>query len=52
MRIIPGVNHLFIPDPSGDFLRYGTLTSGRLDPRALAEVVAWLAARLAPPPGL
>lgn len=48
VRVVPDVNHLFVPDPSGDFLRYGELTNGKLDPRVLAEITAWLAARLAP----
>lgn len=48
VRVLPDVNHLFVTDPSGDFLRYGELTSGALDPRVLDEVTVWLAARLLP----
>jgi alpha-beta hydrolase superfamily lysophospholipase len=48
VRVIPDVNHLFVSDPSGDFLRYGELPTGTLDPRPVAAVVEWLVTRLKP----
>jgi uncharacterized protein len=46
VRVFPDVNHLFVPDPSGDFLRYGRLPSGALEPSVLEAVEAWVTARL------
>jgi len=42
VRVFPGLNHLLISDPSGDFTRYDRLTSARLDPAVLGAVVDWL----------
>ncbi len=46
VRVFPGVNHLFVPDETGDFLRYGELRSGRVDPRVPRAVGDWVTARL------
>jgi pimeloyl-ACP methyl ester carboxylesterase len=46
VRVFPDVNHLFVADPSGDFLRYDQLESGRLHPDVVEAVVEWIAARL------
>jgi dienelactone hydrolase len=46
VRVFPGVNHLFVPDESGDFLRYDELRSGRLHPDVLRAVVDWLTSKL------
>jgi dienelactone hydrolase len=46
VRIFRGVNHLFVRDESGDFLRYGDLRSGRVDPTVLGAVGEWLTAKL------
>jgi len=55
VRVFPDVNHLFVPDPSGDFLRYGTLPTGGLERSVLEAVGVWVTARLAggpaSPPG-
>jgi len=48
VRVFPGVNHLFVPDPSGDFLRYDRLESGAMHPDVLETVARWLARQLAP----
>ncbi|HSW29201.1 MAG TPA: alpha/beta hydrolase [Longimicrobiales bacterium] len=46
VRVFPDLNHLFVADPSGDFLRYGRLPSGALEPSVLDAVGAWVTARL------
>jgi hypothetical protein len=46
VRVFPDVNHLFVADPSGDFLRYGTLESGALEPSVLEAVSAWVTSKL------
>jgi pimeloyl-ACP methyl ester carboxylesterase len=46
VRVFPDVNHLFVRDPSGDFLQYDRLESGELDSDVLETVVGWLLARL------
>jgi pimeloyl-ACP methyl ester carboxylesterase len=46
VKVIPGVNHLFVPDPTGDFQRYHELKSGRLDPVVLAAIREWGVAKL------
>ncbi len=48
VRVFPEVNHLFVPDPSGDFLRYDRLENGALHPDVLETVARWLARQLAP----
>ena len=50
VRVFPGVNHLFIADTSGDFLRYDQLQSGRLDPAVPRAVVDWVVAHLSSSP--
>lgn len=49
LRVFPGVNHLFVPDESGDFLRYGELTSGKLDPDVIRAVGNWVTTKLGAP---
>lgn len=46
VHVFPGVNHLFVPDESGDFLRYGELESGKLHPEVLRRVADWVTAKL------
>ena len=46
VRVFAGVNHLFVPDESGDFLRYGELPSGKVAPDVLRAVTDWITARL------
>lgn len=46
VHVLPGVNHLFVPDETGDFLRYEELGSGRLDPGALRVLREWVTNRL------
>ncbi len=48
VRVFPGVNHLFVPDESGDFLRYHELRSGELDPAVVRFLQDWITARLEP----
>ncbi|MCG6986769.1 MAG: alpha/beta hydrolase [Gemmatimonadetes bacterium] len=45
VRVFAGVNHLFVPDETGDFLRYGELPSGHLAPDVLRAVTDWITAR-------
>ena len=45
VRVFPDVNHLFVTDPSGDFLQYSRLQSGRLNPDVLRAVADWVVAR-------
>ncbi|MDP2956785.1 MAG: hypothetical protein Q8N53_10210 [Longimicrobiales bacterium] len=40
------MKHLFVPDATGDFLRYRKLPSGRLHPAVLRAVGDWLAEAL------
>lgn len=47
IRIFAGLNHLFVPDSSGDFLRYHRLESGRVAEALLGTITEWLVARLA-----
>jgi hypothetical protein len=46
VHVFPGVNHLFVADPSGDFLRYHELSSARLEPGVLEALTDWARARL------
>ncbi len=46
MHIFPGLNHLFIPDPSGLPSGYGTLTDNKVTPQVLGTMADWLAAHL------
>lgn len=51
VRVFPGVNHLFVSDPSGDFLRYGLLASGAVEGSVLEVVAVWVTSRLGVGPG-
>ncbi len=45
-HVFPDLNHLFLPDPSGDPAGYLTLPVRRLPPEVLGTIVDWLGARL------
>jgi hypothetical protein len=44
--VLSGLNHLFVRDESGDFLRYDKIQSANLDPSAIRAVVEWAVAHL------
>jgi dienelactone hydrolase len=46
VRVFPGINHLFLPDPSGLPGGYGSLPSSRVPAEVLGLMADWLAARL------
>ncbi|HKP74670.1 MAG TPA: alpha/beta fold hydrolase, partial [Longimicrobiaceae bacterium] len=46
LRVFPDLNHLMVPDPSGDPARYGSLPSPRVSPEVLGTLADWLAAKL------
>jgi dipeptidyl aminopeptidase/acylaminoacyl peptidase len=48
LRVFPGLNHLFLPDPEGtaDLERYAGSPSGDLPPEVLGALADWLAAKL------
>lgn len=48
VKILPGLNHLFLEDPDGTFTLYGKLmqTTNQLPPVVLRTIGDWLAARL------
>ena len=48
-RVLPGLDHLFIEDPSGEPTGYASLPSPRLAPSLLGTVVDWLTATLREP---
>ncbi len=51
VRVVPGVNHVLLADPSGDWRRYAAVPS-LVAPRTVRGVIAdWLATHLAPAPG-
>jgi dienelactone hydrolase len=50
VRVFPGLNHLFVPDPSGDPAGYSALPSGRVTAEVLGALADWFAARLRLPP--
>lgn len=39
--VFPGLNHLLVPDSTGDFTRYDELPSARVDQTVLAALVDW-----------
>lgn len=43
VRVFPGLNHLLVPDPSGDFLRYDRLESARVGTAVLGALADWMA---------
>jgi dienelactone hydrolase len=46
VRVFPGLNHLFIPDPSGQPAGYAALKSSRVSAEVLGAIADWLAVRL------
>jgi hypothetical protein len=46
VRLFAGLNHLFVPDPSGQPAGYATLKSSRVSAEVLGTLADWLAARL------
>ena len=42
VRVFPGLNHLLVRDPSGDFTRYHLLPSARVDTAVLGALSDWL----------
>ncbi len=48
LRVVPGVNHLFLRDPEGtaDVQRYAGLPSKQVPPEVLGALADWLAAKL------
>lgn len=46
VHVFPGLNHLFIPDPSGRPAGYTTLKSNRMSSEVLGTLADWLVARL------
>lgn len=46
VHVLPGVNHLFLDDPSGDPAHYPKLAARAIRPEILGEIVGFLAARL------
>lgn len=45
VRVFPGLNHLFLPDPSGNPIRYGALTVRQLPAEVRGAVADWVVAR-------
>jgi dienelactone hydrolase len=50
-RVFPGINHLFLADPSGDPDGYEKLASQEIPAHVLGTLADWLAPRLARPGG-
>jgi dienelactone hydrolase len=46
VRVFPGLDHLMVPDPTGNPARYPTLPSGRVSPDVLGALADWLSAKL------
>jgi fermentation-respiration switch protein FrsA (DUF1100 family) len=46
VRVLPGVDHLLLEDPSGAPAGYAALPSRAVSPRVLGAVADWLAAAL------
>ena len=46
LRVFPGLNHLLVPDESGDFLRYDQLDNARVDTSVLGALADWITSRL------
>ena len=46
MRVFPGLNHLFIPHPSGRPAEYASLTNTNVTPEVLGVLADWLVAKL------
>ncbi|HTR96911.1 MAG TPA: CocE/NonD family hydrolase [Candidatus Acidoferrales bacterium] len=48
-RVLPGLDHLLLPDPSGDPAGYGRLDTPLIPPDVLDAIGDWLAPRLGAP---
>ncbi|HEY3935257.1 MAG TPA: alpha/beta fold hydrolase [Gemmatimonadales bacterium] len=46
VHLFPGLDHLFVPDPSGQPAGYVNLRSGRVDPGVLGALADWLSVKL------
>ncbi|MGH7524218.1 MAG: alpha/beta hydrolase family protein [Gemmatimonadales bacterium] len=46
VHVFPGLDHLFVPDPSGQPAGYASLPSSRVTPEVLGTIADWLAAKL------
>ncbi|MEP6781915.1 MAG: alpha/beta fold hydrolase [Gemmatimonadaceae bacterium] len=46
VRLFPATNHLFLPDPSGDFTAYATLKDTHVRREVLGEIAEWFAVKL------
>jgi len=44
VRVFPGLNHLFLPDTSGNPANYARLGTGRVSPEVLGAIADWIAA--------
>jgi dienelactone hydrolase len=49
VRVFPETNHLFVPDPTGDWESYAALPSKAVPPAVLGALADWLAAKLRAP---
>ncbi len=45
VRVFPGLNHLFLPDPDGAPSNYPRLPSGRIGPEVVGLIVDWVHAK-------
>jgi uncharacterized protein len=46
VHVLPGINHLFLPETSGDPAKYAKLSVREIQPDVLAMISGWLSARL------
>jgi uncharacterized protein len=46
VQVFPGLNHLFIVDPSGNPQEYGRLATNKMDAQVLGTIANWLADKL------
>lgn len=46
VRVFPGLNHLMVPDPTGNPARYSSLPSPKVSPEVLGAMADWLVAKL------
>jgi len=46
VRLLPGLDHIFVPDPDGDLTRYEALPSLRVPPSVLGIIADWTSARM------
>jgi hypothetical protein len=49
VRVLPGVNHLFVADTSGDFTKYNSLPTNLVEPGVLGAIADWAAQKLGTP---